>query len=82
MDSYETILERKQEYYGKTEASYHFAAEEYALKFSQKIIKDSKFFIVQHKVTLINYGLFSSKEKADKYINGNPKLACCEVSVS
>ena len=82
MESYQTILERKQEYYGKTEACYEFAAEEYALNFSQEIIKNSKFFIVQHKETLINYGLFTSKEKAKKYINGNSSFACCEISVS
>jgi len=32
MVTYETILKRKQDYYGKTEASYEFAAEEYAIR--------------------------------------------------
>lgn len=82
MESYQTILERKQEYYGKTEASYEFAAEEYALKFSQEIIKDSKFFLVQNTETLINHGLFTSKEKAEKYTNGNSSFDIREVSVS
>lgn len=32
---YEEILKKKQEYYWKTEASYHFAAEEYADQFKK-----------------------------------------------
>jgi hypothetical protein len=40
MESYQTILERKQEYYGKTEASYEFAAEEYAVKYNNKKNKE------------------------------------------
>lgn len=37
MTSYKNILERKQEYYGETEASYEFAVEEYAMQFRNKI---------------------------------------------
>jgi hypothetical protein len=30
MEDFEKVLKRKQDYYGKTEGSYHMAAEEYA----------------------------------------------------
>jgi hypothetical protein len=36
---YEQILEEKQDYYGKTEASYHFAAEKYA---TLRMIEENK----------------------------------------
>ena len=36
---YEQILKEKQDYYGKTEASYHFAAEKYA---TLKMIQENK----------------------------------------
>lgn len=35
MESFKEILDRKIEYYGKTEAAYEFAAEEYAIKFAE-----------------------------------------------
>jgi hypothetical protein len=34
----------------------------------------SSAFLVQHKETLINYGLFSTREKAENYINKNTDL--------
>ena len=37
--NYEQILKEKQDYYGKTEASYHFAAEKYA---TLKMIEENK----------------------------------------
>ena len=34
----------------------------------------SSAFLVQHKETLINYGLFSTREKAENYINNKTEL--------
>lgn len=34
----------------------------------------SSAFLVQHKETLINYGLFSTRKKAENYINKNTDL--------
>jgi len=34
----------------------------------------SSAFLVQHKETLINYGLFSTREKAENYIKKNTDL--------
>ena len=34
----------------------------------------SSAFLVQHKETLINHGLFSTREKAENYINKNTDL--------
>ena len=36
MKTYEQILKKKQDYYGKTEASYEFAAEEYAKEYCKE----------------------------------------------
>lgn len=41
----------------------------------------SSVWLIQEKNTLINYGLFNSKEKAEKYINGNKNFAICEVFI-
>ena len=42
----------------------------------QLILTDvvSSAFLVQHKETLINYGVFSTREKAENYINKNTDL--------
>lgn len=39
-------------------------------------------YLVQDKNTLINHGLFSSEEKAKKYINGSTKYAIqkCDIA--
>ena len=39
-------------------------------------------FLVQDKNTLLNHGLFSSEEKAKKYINGNTNYAIqkCDIA--
>jgi hypothetical protein len=39
-------------------------------------------FLVQNKNTLLNHGLFSSEEKAKKYINGNTNYAIqkCDIA--
>ena len=39
-------------------------------------------YLVQDKDTLINHGLFTSEEKAKKYINGNTKYAIqkCDIA--
>jgi len=43
----------------------------------------SSAFLVQHKETLINYGLFSTREKAENYINKNTDLfAIQEVKIA
>jgi hypothetical protein len=39
-------------------------------------------FLVQHKDTLINHGLFDSEEKAKKYINGCNAYAIQEVQIA
>lgn len=39
-------------------------------------------FLVQHKDTLINHGLFDSEEKAKKYINGCNTYAIQEVQIA
>ena len=35
----------------------------------------SSAFLVQHKDTLINHGFFSTKEKAESYINGSDNFS-------
>jgi hypothetical protein len=43
----------------------------------------SSAFLVQHKETLINYGLFSTRKKAENYINKNTDLfAIQEVKIA
>ncbi len=43
----------------------------------------SSAFLVQHKETLINYGLFSTRKKAENYINKNSDLfAIQEVEIA
>lgn len=39
-------------------------------------------FLIQHKDTLINHGLFDSEEKAKKYINGCNAYAIQEVQIA
>ena len=46
---YEHILKEKQDYYGKTEASYHFAAEKYA---TIKMIEENRSILEMAKCHL------------------------------
>lgn len=47
--TFEEILKEKQDYYGKTEASYHFAAEQYA---TIKMIEENKSLLEMAKLHL------------------------------
>ena len=50
------------------------------VKLSKRIVGCSV-WIIQDKNTLINYGLFSTKKKAKKFINGNDNMTMRKVWV-
>ncbi len=47
MEDFEKVLKRKQDYYGKTEGSYHMAAEEYA---TIKMIEENQSILEMAKI--------------------------------
>jgi cell fate (sporulation/competence/biofilm development) regulator YlbF (YheA/YmcA/DUF963 family) len=47
MENFEKVLKRKQDYYGKTEGSYHMAAEEYA---TIKMIEENQSILEMAKI--------------------------------
>ena len=51
MENFEKVLNKKQEYYGKTEGSYHTAAEEYA---TRKMIEENKSILEMAKLHMDN----------------------------
>jgi hypothetical protein len=63
-----------QEDYPEKSAYWHL--QELRSEIKQLALTDvvSSAFLVQHKETLINYGLFSTREKAENYINKNTDL--------
>jgi hypothetical protein len=63
-----------QEDYPEKSAYWHL--QELRSEIKQLALNDvvSSAFLVQHKETLINYGLFSTREKAENYINKNTDL--------
>jgi hypothetical protein len=60
----------------KPEKSAYWHLQELRSEIKQLALTDvvSSAFLVQHKETLINYGLFSTREKAENYINKNTDL--------
>jgi hypothetical protein len=60
---YEQILEEKQDYYGKTEASYHFAAEKYA---TLRMIEENKSILEMAKRHLDSRAILVIQSRIDE----------------
>lgn len=60
---YEEILKEKQVYYGKTEASYHFAAEKYA---TLKMIQENKSMLLMAKLHLDSRAILVIQNRIDE----------------
>jgi hypothetical protein len=59
---YKQILKEKQDYYGKTEASYHFAAEKYA---TLKMIEENKSMLEMAKLHMDSRAILVIQSRID-----------------
>lgn len=63
MEDFEKVLKRKQDYYGKTEGSYHMAAEEYA---TIKMIEENSSILEMAKIHMGQRAIFVLESRIDE----------------
>jgi cell fate (sporulation/competence/biofilm development) regulator YlbF (YheA/YmcA/DUF963 family) len=63
MENFEKVLKRKQDYYGKTEGSYHMAAEEYA---TIKMIEENQSILEMAKIHMDSRAIMVLESRIDE----------------
>ncbi len=63
MENFEKVLKRKQDYYGKTEGSYHMAVEEYA---TIKMIEENQSILEMAKIHMDSRAIMVLESRIDE----------------